>query len=77
MTTSEGERLVLEIQALIERRERLLAALNTALRASLTQQEVADIQRVLGEVEAEKRDLERRLALVGGGQGPAGRGTGS
>jgi uncharacterized protein involved in exopolysaccharide biosynthesis len=61
MTYSEPERLALELQQLIERRARLRAILHSALKEALTEQEQADLRRVLDMVETEKDVLERRL----------------
>lgn len=61
MTHSEPERLALELQALIQRRETLRAILSGALAEALTEQEQAEIRRVIDLVDTEKWKLEERL----------------
>ena len=62
MTFSEAEQLALKLQELIERREALRKILGSALARALSEEERADIRKVLDYVETEKALLEQQLA---------------
>lgn len=72
MTNTEPEQLALRLQELIERRSVLRGFLERALGKALTQEEQADIQRVLGLVDAEMAQLEERLRVLQPGTGGTG-----
>lgn len=64
MTTTEPERLALELHQLLQRRSRLREMLHGALLDALTEQEEADLHRVLDHVETHIRVIERRLEAL-------------
>ena len=74
MTYLEPERLVLQLQELLERRATLRAVLENAMADALTPREQGDIRRVLASIDGEMAALKERLASLR--SGPAG-GAGS
>ena len=69
MTYPEPERLALEVHAMIERQASLRAVLAHRLNDSLTPGERAEIERVIGLIDKEIAELQRRLASIGTGTG--------
>ena len=72
MTYTEPEQLALRLQELIERRSILRGILEQALGKALTDDERADIRRVIGLVDAEMAQLEERLRALQPGTGGTG-----
>jgi len=72
VTNTEPEQLALRLQELIERRAILRGFLEQALGKALTLEEQADIQRVIGLVDAEVAQLEERLRALQPGAGGTG-----
>lgn len=62
MTYQEPERLALQLNELMERRNALRAVLNRRLQDVLTDEERRDIQRVIALIDTEMAQLESRLA---------------
>lgn len=69
MTHTEPEQLALRLQELIERRAILRDFLEQALAKALTEEEQADIHRVIGLVDQEMAQLEERLRALQPGTG--------
>jgi len=76
VTRSEPELLALQLQQLIERRARMRAALESALRKKLTQQEVTELQATLEATKREQSVLEARLQDLQARRGRADEGQG-
>ena len=72
MTHTEPELLALRLQELIERRAILRGLLEQALTRALTDQEQADIHRVIGLVDGEVAQLRERLRVLQPGTGGTG-----
>lgn len=72
VTYPEPERLALEVHALIERQASLRAVLAHRLNDSLTPGERAEIERVIGLIDKEIAELQRRLTSIGTGTGGTG-----
>lgn len=72
MTYTEPELLALRLQELIERRAILRGFLEQALSKALTEQEQADIHRVIDLVDREMAQLEERLRALQPGTGGTG-----
>lgn len=72
MTYTEPEELALRLQELIERRTILRGFLEQALARALTDQEQADIHRVIERVDREMAQLEERLRALQPGAGGTG-----
>lgn len=69
MAETEPERLWLQIHELLERRAKLRAVFEQALDRVLTEGERQDIAKVLGLIDQETAELQRRLDALRGGQG--------
>jgi hypothetical protein len=69
VTYTEPELLALRLQELFERRSVLRGFLEQALTRALTQQEQADIRRVIDLVDLEMAQLEERLRALQPGAG--------
>lgn len=67
MTYQEPERLALQLRELMERRATLRAILQHAITRAMTDEERADIQRVICIIDKEMADLEKRLASLRSG----------
>ena len=74
MAETEFDRLTLRLVELIERRAALRAFLEQASGKALTDGERQDIQTVLGVLDEEMSELERRLESLRGGTGAGGTG---
>ena len=72
MTYTEPEQLALRVLELIELRAVLRGILEQALAKTLTEEERADIHRVIGLVDAELAQLEERLRALQPGAGGTG-----
>ena len=72
MTHTEPEQLALRLQELIERRSILRGILEQALGKALTEDERADIRRVIELVDIEVAQLEERLRALQPGAGGTG-----
>ncbi len=72
VTYREPERLALEVHALIERQTSLRALLEHRLKESLTSNERAEIERVIGLIDKEIAELQLRLPAIGTGTGGTG-----
>ena len=72
MTHTEPELLALRLLELIERRSILRGVLEQALAKSLTDEEKAEIHRVIALVDREMAQLEQRLRALRPGAGGTG-----
>jgi hypothetical protein len=72
VTHTEPEQLALRLQELIERRAILRGFLEQALAKALTEEEQADIHRVIGLVDQEMAQLEERMRALQPGAGGTG-----
>ena len=72
MTHTEPELLALRLQELFERRATLRGFLEQALSKALTEEEQAEIRRVIDLVDREMAQLEERLRALQPGAGGTG-----